>query len=85
MLSKLSKLSLSGKIFVGLIGGFIFGFILVSIGGMSESAHQFIEQYVVGTFTIIKKLFINALKMVVVPLVLVSLICGTCSLSDPKN
>jgi Na+/H+-dicarboxylate symporter len=30
-------------------------------------------------------IFVNCLKMLVVPLVFVSLVCGTCSLSDPKS
>ncbi len=31
------------------------------------------------------QIFINSLKMLVVPLVFVSLVCGTCSLSDPQK
>ncbi len=79
------KISLSGKIFIGLFSGFIFGFLLVSISETSEMISLFIQSTVIGTFEVIKTLFVNSLKMVVVPLVLVSLICGTCSLSDPKK
>ena len=31
------------------------------------------------------QIFVNSLKMLVVPLVFISLVCGTCSLSDPKK
>lgn len=79
------NMSLSGKIFVGLFGGFIFGLILTGVSGTNESIAHFIDSSVIGTFTVAKNLFVNALKMVVVPLVLVSLICGTCSLSDPSK
>ncbi len=85
MLSSFRKLSLSAQIFSGLIGGVVFGLLLVLLGNYITGAEQFIDNYVVSTFDIIKRLFISALKMVVVPLVLVSLICGTCSLSDPKK
>ncbi len=79
------EMSLSGKIFVGLFGGFVFGFILVGLSGLSSSIAGFIDSTVIGSFTVAKTLFVNSLKMVVVPLVLVSLVCGTCSLSDPSK
>ncbi len=79
------SLSLSSKIFIGLFGGFAFGFVLVGLASTGAEVAGFIDNNVVGTFSVAKTLFVNALKMVVVPLVLVSLICGTCSLSDPKK
>lgn len=41
--------------------------------------------FVEGLFNIGGSLFINALKMLMVPLVLVSLVCGVCSLADPSK
>jgi Na+/H+-dicarboxylate symporter len=41
--------------------------------------------FVDGIFNIGGQIFVNSLKMLVVPLVFVSLVCGTCSLSDPKK
>jgi len=44
---------------------------------------SFISEYIVnGFFHIVGKLFINSLKMLVVPLVLFSLICGVCGIGD---
>lgn len=78
-MSDAKKLSLSSKIFIGLIAGTLVGWILSLVGDVPGLT------FVVDTLTIVKSLFVNALKMMVVPLVLVSLICGTASLSDPKQ
>ena len=44
-----------------------------------------LNDYVVnGFFHIVGKMFVNALKMLVVPLVLFSLICGVCGIGDIK-
>ena len=85
MFKSFTKMSLSAQIFTGLAAGILFGFILSLSAQISPGVDNVISNYVVTGFDIIKRLFINALKMVVVPLVLVSLICGTCSLSDPKK
>ncbi len=85
MISAFRKMSLSGQIFTGMIGGVVFGLILVQIGNIDPTFKHWIANTIIPTFEVAKKLFINALKMVVVPLVFVSLICGTCSLSDPKK
>jgi len=85
MFKAFHRLSLSGQIFVGLIAGFLFGFALVAVAGISAEMNAFVTNYFIASFIVAKKLFISALKMVVVPLVLVSLISGTCSLSDPKK
>ena len=37
-----------------------------------------------GVFKVVGQIFISLLKMLVVPLVFVSLVCGSSSLSDPK-
>ena len=47
---------------------------------------QFVEEYITqGILNVVGAIFINALKMLVVPLVFISLVCGTCSLSDPAS
>ena len=47
---------------------------------------QFVEEYITqGILHVVGAIFINALKMLVVPLVFISLVCGTCSLSDPAS
>lgn len=81
----MKNMSLSGKIFLGLFAGLVFGLILVGLANISDSISSFINSYLVVGFTIAKTLFVNSLKMVVVPLVFVSLICGVCTLSDPSK
>ncbi|WMS88472.1 dicarboxylate/amino acid:cation symporter [Pleionea litopenaei] len=85
MFKRFQQLSLSAQIFTGLIGGAVFGYLMVLIAGISPDVATVIDGRLVPTFDVFKTLFINALKMVVVPLVLVSLICGTSSLSDPSK
>jgi len=46
-------------------------------------ASQFLQVYLIdGLFHIVGSIFIASLKMLVVPIVFVSLVCGTCSLKD---
>jgi len=78
-LSDTNKLSLSSKIFIGLIAGVVVGWLLTNLSEMPG------VEWLINALTVIKSLFVNALKMMVVPLVLVSLICGVASLSDPKQ
>lgn len=68
------KLSLTTKIFIGLIAGIIAGLCLTG-------NPEFLENYIkpVGT------LFINLIKLVIVPLVLSSLVVGASSIGDPKQ
>ncbi|MBE0351115.1 hypothetical protein PLIP_a0514 [Pseudoalteromonas lipolytica LMEB 39] len=74
---------------LGVIVGFIFQAILageddflIPLGLFSLPIKAF---FVDGIFHIGGQIFIASLKMLVVPLVFVSLVCGTCSLSDPKT
>jgi Na+/H+-dicarboxylate symporter len=77
--------SLTHKIFIGLLFGGIFGYLLLYIAKTNEAAELLINTYLLSTFSIAKMLFMNSLKMLVVPLVFVSIICGTCSLSQPNQ
>lgn len=87
------KLGLTARIFIGMllgitIGGFL-KFISDDSGDFSfsvfDSEFSTYTFLVEGIFTVVGTLFINALKMLVVPLVFVSLVCGTASLSDPSK
>ncbi len=50
------------------------------------SGNAFINEYFInGAFHVGGKWFVNALKMLMVPLVFVSIVCGVCSLADPKK
>ena len=75
-----NKLSLSAKIFIAMIMGAIVGLILNVSGNPEWSQIWLID----GLFKVVGQIFISLLKMLVVPLVFVSLVCGSSSLSDPK-
>lgn len=74
------KLSLSAKIFISMILGALVGFVLNFAGNPEWSQVWLID----GAFRVVGQIFISLLKMLVVPLVFVSLVCGSSSLSDPK-
>ncbi|MFT5277663.1 MAG: Na+/H+-dicarboxylate symporter [Granulosicoccus sp.] len=86
------KLSLSIRIFIGMFAGILIGVLLqvgnyligdldFNIFSMTFSTYGF---FVEGIFHAGGQIFVNALRMLVVPLVFVSLVCGTSSLSDPS-
>lgn len=92
-MSKIRSMSLTTRIMIGMLSGIAVGFIfqailageddyLIPLGLFSLSIKSF---FVDGLFHIGGQIFIASLKMLVVPLVFVSLVCGTCSLSDPKK
>ena len=68
------KMSLTTKILLGLIAGVVAG---LALGGSPEIATNFIHP--------IGKLFINMIKMIIVPLVFSSLIVGAASIGDVKT
>ncbi len=73
-------LSLNSRIMIGLLAGIVAGLVLRLIPG------DWINIYLIdGLFQVIGRLFVNALQMLVVPLVLVSLICGASALGDPSR
>ncbi|NRA62207.1 MAG: dicarboxylate/amino acid:cation symporter [Psychrobium sp.] len=75
-------LSLTMRIVIGMFTGILIGAIIQNL--LADSV--FVQEYIVeGIFLVGGKIFVNSLKMLVVPLVFVSLICGTCSLSDPSK
>lgn len=74
------KMSLSAKIFISMILGAIAGLALNFAGNPEWSQIWLID----GVFKVVGQIFISLLKMLVVPLVFVSLVCGSSSLSDPK-
>lgn len=87
------KLSLTLRIFIGMFAGIFVGVLLqfgnyfagdldFYIFSLNFSTYGF---FVDGVFHAGGKIFVNALKMLVVPLVFVSLVCGTSSLSDPAK
>ncbi len=76
------KMSLVKKIFIGLIGGIVVGYILNFLGG---TENQFITTYIFPFLSFIGNLFIKLIRMVVVPLVLFCIIDAAVSLGDIKK
>ncbi|RZM84022.1 dicarboxylate/amino acid:cation symporter [Pseudoalteromonas rubra] len=87
------KMSLTTRIMLGMVLGVILGLLIQTIlGDKPEVAIPLglfdlpIKGFFVdGLFHIGGQIFIASLKMLVVPLVFISLVVGTCSLSDPKK
>lgn len=75
------KVTLTSKILLGLFLGFIFGLILKSL------PESYIKDTVIigGLFKVLGSGFTSAIKMMVVPLVFVSLVCGSSSMGDVKQ
>ncbi len=75
------NMGLTGKIIVAMVLGIILG-LFINYSGLNAEG-SFVNTYITdGFFAIIGKLFVNSLKMLVVPLVLISLICGVCGIGD---
>ena len=77
-------MSLTNKILLAMIAGIFVGAGLnVFLGVLSESAVFLLNKYIVeGLFELVGQVFIASLKLLVVPLVMVSLICGSSSMGD---
>ena len=75
-------MTLTKKIIIFMLAGAALGLAL-NFTGLNNN--EFMNTYVVGGFLhVIGKLFILSLKMMVVPLVFVSLFCGTTALREPS-
>ncbi|TKF99914.1 dicarboxylate/amino acid:cation symporter [Vibrio sp. F13] len=72
-------MSLTGRVILGMVVGILTGFAIQSL----FSDNGFVNNYIVnGLFEVGGQIFVASLKMLVVPLVFVSLVCGTSSLKD---
>ncbi len=61
----------------------LFGAVLGVVLNLFFMDYKFISEFLVGdVFHVIGKIFINSLKMLVVPLVFISLVCGVAALGD---
>ncbi|VAX10338.1 Proton/glutamate symporter @ Sodium/glutamate symporter [hydrothermal vent metagenome] len=73
------KMTMTTKILIWMVCGLVLG----SLINAFASDVAFIQDYLVnGLFHVIGAMFISALKMLVVPLVTFSLICGVCGIGD---
>lgn len=76
------KLGLTTKIFIALIAGAIFGIVLCYVVPASSVKDDIIVD---GVLHVIGQGFIRLMKMLVVPLVFCSLVCGSMSIGDTKK
>jgi len=73
------KMSMTTKIMIYMLAGLIVGSIINS----TASDVDWVQDYLVlGLFHVVGAMFISMLKMLVVPLVTFSLICGVCGIGD---
>ena len=79
---KEKKLGLTTKIFIALILGAIFGIVLCYLIPDSKIKHDIIVE---GVLYVIGQGFIRLMKMLVVPLVFCSLVCGSMAIGDTKK
>lgn len=76
-------MTLTKKIIIYMMIGCVSG-LIINITGLVENA--WVDTYVIkGLFYVVGQLFVNALQMMVVPLVFVSLFCGTTALREPRQ
>lgn len=79
-------MSLTNRILIAMVAGILVGSLLnlvLQSSGLGETSRGLINDYLVyGLFDVVGRIFIASLKLLVVPLVLVSLICGASSLGD---
>ncbi|MEW6204617.1 MAG: dicarboxylate/amino acid:cation symporter [Pseudomonadota bacterium] len=76
-------MNLTVKVIVGMALGIVVG-LAINFSGLNSEG-SFVQEFITnGLFHMVGKMFINALNMMVVPLVLFSLICGVCGIGDVK-
>ncbi len=78
-------MSLTNRILIAMAAGILLGSVLNLLlhGPIVGPIGQWVDQYLVqGLLDVIGRVFVASLKLLVVPLVLVSLICGSSSLGD---
>jgi Na+/H+-dicarboxylate symporter len=79
-------MSLTNRILLAMVAGILLGSVLnllLQSSAVSESVRVFTTDFLIdGVFDVIGRIFVASLKLLVVPLVLVSLICGSSSLGD---
>ncbi len=79
-------MSLTNRILIAMVAGILLGSLfnfMLSSAGLAESYRVVVNDWLVnGVLDVIGRIFIASLKLLVVPLVLVSLICGSSALGD---
>ena len=75
-------MQLSSRILVGMVLGIILGLILNSLGGADPDKTPIISWFVNNVFDVVGQVFVISLKLLVVPLVFFSLVCGSASMGE---
>ena len=75
-------MQLSTKILVGMGAGIIVGLLFNALGGSDPTESVLITWIVENIFDVIGKIFVVSLKLLVVPLVFFSLVCGSASMGE---
>ncbi|MEM1111474.1 MAG: dicarboxylate/amino acid:cation symporter [Pseudomonadota bacterium] len=79
-------MSLTNRILIAMVAGIALGSLINLVGhstALPEGVKALIDTYLIGgLFDAVGRIFVASLKLLVVPLVLVSLICGSSSLGD---
>ena len=75
-------MQLSTKILVGMSAGIIVGLLFNALGGSDPDESVLITWVVENIFDVIGKIFVVSLKLLVVPLVFFSLVCGSASMGE---
>jgi Na+/H+-dicarboxylate symporter len=82
-------MSLTNRILIAMAAGILMGSLLNALShstGLAEGLRTAIDSYLVsGLFDVVGRIFVASLKLLVVPLVLVSLICGSSSLGNSSR
>lgn len=82
-------MSLTNRILLAMAGGILLGSLLNLLGSASAldgTIRTIIDEWLVnGVFDVVGKVFVASLKLLVVPLVFVSLVCGSSSLGDSSR
>lgn len=76
-------MNLTQKVLIALLAGIFFG-LVINLSGLNASGSATEKYLIMGFFHTVGALFVNALKMLVVPLVLFSLIPGIVGIGDIK-
>ena len=75
-------MQLPSKILSGMVLGIILGLVLNALGGADPEQTPLIAWFVDNIFDVIGKVFVISLKLLVVPLVFFSLVCGSASMGE---
>ena len=82
-------MSLTARILLSMVAAVVLGKItheVLALPDLNETIRFILDDVLsAGLFTLIGKIFIASLKVLVVPLVFVSLVCGVCHLSDQSS